>query len=70
MEGLGGEDGDSGVDPVLLSTVHYVNGQFVYYDGLNTPKKKFRTAFPTDFKQETLYVDHILYVKIFNNAKI
>ena len=23
MEGLGGEDGDSGVDPVLLSTVHY-----------------------------------------------
>ena len=49
---------------------YYVNGQFIYYDGRNCQKKKFRTAFPTDFKQEKIFVDHILYVKLFEKKGI
>jgi hypothetical protein len=46
------------------TSLHYIDHQFVYYDGMNKTKKKFRRAFPTDFKQETIYVDHVLYVKV------
>ena len=52
------------------TSLHYVNGQFVFYDGINCQKKKFRTAFPSDFKQETLFVDHILCVKMFQHTRI
>ena len=52
------------------TSLHNVDDSFVYYDGMSKTKKKFRRAFPTDYKQETIYVDHVLYVKMCNNKKI
>ena len=51
-------------------SLHWVQNEFLFYDGMNKSKRKIRRAYPTDYKQETIYTDHILYVRIFNNKGI
>ena len=53
-----------------FKSLHYVQNQFLFYDGQNKTKKKFRRAFPSDFKQETIYLEHVLYVKMVDNKSI
>ena len=53
-----------------FTSLHYINQEFVYYDGLMCSKKKFRRPLPTDYKQENIVMDHALYVKTINNKEI
>ena len=54
-----------------FTSLHLVENQFVYYDGQNKKlKKKFRRVFPSDYNHETIYADHVLYVKMINGKKI
>ena len=53
-----------------FTSLHHVNNEFVFYDGLTTSKKKFRRAMPSDYMQDTIFLDHVLYVKTFNKKII
>ena len=53
-----------------FTSLHYVNDEFVYYDGVMASKKKFRRPLPTDYKQEHIIMDHALYVKTIFNKEI
>ena len=53
-----------------FTSLHNVENEFVYYDGISNTKNKFRRALPSDYKQEDIYMDHALYVRTFNNKKI
>ena len=50
-----------------FTSLHWVNGEFIYYDGLMASKKKFRRPLTTDYKQE---IDHALYVKTVYNKTL
>ena len=53
-----------------FTSLHHVNNKFVYYDRTITSKKKLRRAtMPADYMQDTIYLDHALYVKTFNKIK-
>ena len=47
-----------------FTSLHYVDKQYVYYDGALTTRRKFRRAFPSDYKQINIYLDHALYVRV------
>ena len=53
-----------------FTSLHHVNNEFVFYDGMTTSKKKFRRAMPSDYMQDTIFLDHVLYVKTFNKKMI
>ena len=53
-----------------FTSMHYVDEQFVYYDGRLPSKRKFRRALPSDYKQSNIYLDHVLYVRLVDNKPI
>ena len=50
-----------------FTSLHYVDKQFVYYDGAMTSKRKFKRALPSHYKQVNIYLDHVLYVRVLGN---
>ena len=50
-----------------FTSLHYVDGQQVYYDGMMGREKKFRRALPSDYKQKEVFLDHALYVRKLND---
>ena len=53
-----------------FTSMHYVDEQFVYYDGRLPSKRKFRRTLPSDYKQSNIYLDHALYVRLLDNKQI